>query len=189
MKTIRKIIILLLIFILTIYVFEYFDIREIVLKKQYPIEYKKYVEKYSKEYSIDPFLIYSIIKAESNFNKDDISVTGAIGLMQIMEDTAYEVAQKANIEINNKQQLHDPKVNINIGIAYFANLLKIYDNNLNLSIIAYNAGMGNVNKWVKQKVINDDGTDIENIPFKETKIYTQKILKNYENYKKIYNDN
>ena len=65
-------------------------------------------------------------------------------------------------------------------------LLKEYDNELNLAIIAYNAGMGNVNTWIAEGIINEDGTDIENIPFAETKMYVKKILQNYEIYKEIY---
>ena len=64
-----------------------------ILKKIYKIKYQEYVEKYSEEYLVDPYLIYAIIKAESNFNEGALSNKGAIGLMQLMDNTAKEVAE------------------------------------------------------------------------------------------------
>lgn len=186
MKILKKTLILLILLILLIYIFNNFNMKNYLLKIIYPIKYEEYVEKYAEEYQIDSLLIYSIIKAESNFNKDAISNTKALGLMQIMEKTAYEKAKKINIKIENIEELYIVDINIKIGVSYFSELLKTYDNNLNLSLIAYNAGMGNLKKWIENGTIKKDGSDIENIPFEETKNYVRKILKNYEIYKKLY---
>lgn len=157
-----------------------------ILKKIYPIKYKEYVEEAAKANEVDKLLIYSIIKAESGFKENVKSSSGAIGLMQIMLPTAQEIAKKIDIQNLTEEQLYEPKMNIIIGTKYFATLLETYDNNINLAIIAYNAGMGNVNKWIANGIINEDGTDVDNIPFEETKMYVKKILQNYEIYKEIY---
>ncbi len=150
-----------------------------ILQKIYPIKYEENVKEIAQETGVDELLIYSIIKAESGFESNVKSTSGAIGLMQVMLPTAEEIAEELGI-----QDLTE--TNIKIGTHYFAMLLKEYDNELNLAIIAYNAGMGNVNTWIAEGIINEDGTDIENIPFAETKMYVKKILQNYEIYKEIY---
>ena len=130
-------------------------------------------------------MICSIIKTESNFNIEAKSNKNAIGLMQIMETTAKETATKLEIDPNNIN-LYDTETNIKIGVKYFSEILKKYDGNYNLAIIAYNAGIGNVDNWIKEGIINEDGTNLENIPFRETNNYIRKVLRNYEIYKKLY---
>ena len=155
------------------------------MKKIYPIKYSEYVETYSREYNIDTYLVYAIIKAESNFKEYAESTSNAIGLMQITKATAFETAEKMELEVT-KEDLFDPELNIKIGIKYFRILLDKYENNINLSIIAYNAGIGNVDKWIENGTIKEDGSDIENVPFKETNNYARKILRDYNIYKELY---
>ena len=157
-----------------------------ILQIIYPIKYQEYVEQVAEENNIDKLLIYSIIKAESGFNPEAKSTSGAIGLMQVMLPTANEIASRLEMNELLEEELYEIETNIKIGTKYFVSLLEAYDNNLNLAIIAYNAGMGNVNNWIEKGIINNQGTDIENIPFAETKIYVKKILQNYEIYKEIY---
>lgn len=182
--TISIIIICIILFIYFL-IFKIIDLDTVVLKKIYPLKYCEYVEKYSKEYNIDPYLAYAIIKAESNFKEDAESTSNAIGLMQITKSTAFEIAEKMKINIS-KEDLYKPELNINIGLKYFRNLLDKYDNNVNLAIIAYNAGIGNVDKWIQEGTIKSDGSDIENVPFKETNNYARKILRDYEIYMELY---
>ena len=73
-------------------------------------------------------------------------------------------------------------------INYFSTLLDKFNQNYILAFTAYNAGLGNVQKWILNGTIKEDGTDIENIPFKETNMYVRKIINNYEMYKKLYNN-
>lgn len=134
------------------------------------------------KYNIDSLLIYSIIKAESNFNSNAESNSSAIGLMQLMENTAQEIEEDIT-----KEKLYNAETNIKIGVEYFSKLLEHYDN-INLAIVAYNAGMGNVDKWIEQGIILEDGSNIENVPFKETNIYARKVLRDYEIYKKLYSE-
>lgn len=73
-----------------------------------------------------------------------------------------------------------------LGTKYYADLLELYDGNALLALTAYNAGIGNVANWIETGVIKNDGTDIENIPFKETNRYVRRILRNYRIYEEIY---
>lgn len=158
-----------------------------ILKMIYKIDYKDYVEKYAQEYEIDPFLIYSIIKVESNFKEEATSHKGAIGLMQLMDKTAKEIAQNNVMEFETGVTLYNPEKNIKLGIIYLANLEDMY-NNVPVMLAAYNAGIGNVNKWIEEGIIKSDGSNIENIPFKETNTYVRKIIRDYKIYKKLYED-
>ena len=176
----KGLIILLIIALLSICIYQIYNIS---LKKLYPKEFEEYVSMYSKKYGIEENWIYALIKAESDFDEKSISQSGAVGLMQLMESTANEVAEELKIENIN---LKDPKCNIEIGTKYFVTLLDYYEDNYCLAITAYNAGIGTVNKWIENKVIKKDGTDIENIPYKETNNYIRKVLKNYRTYRKIY---
>ena len=157
-----------------------------ILKKIYKLEYSEYVYKYAKENNLDPYLIFAIIKNESNFKHNIESHVGATGLMQLMESTATEMANEIGENIETKEMLYNPETNIKIGTKYFAYLLKHYNGNQNLAIAAYNAGMGNVDKWIKEGIINEDGSNIENIPYKETNNYVRKIVRDYKIYKEIW---
>ena len=106
--------------------------------------------------------------------------------MQLMPETAKEKAEEINIDYTEKT-LYNPEENIRLGISYYKYLLNYYNQNYILAITAYNAGIGNVDKWLECEIINNLGTNIENIPFKETNMYVRKIVCNYEIYKKIYN--
>lgn len=182
----KMLIILISIIIIFILLFSVLKIQNFVLKKVYPTKYSEYVYKYSKEYGVDPILVFAIIKAESNFNSNVVSTSNAIGLMQLMDTTAEEIAGKLGINFMKKASLYNPELNIQLGTKYFSNLMKQYNDNYLLAITAYNAGIGNVQKWIEQGIIKEDGSDIENIPFKETNNYVRKILRDYKIYKKLY---
>ena len=184
-KIIRTTILLILIIFILMVLFKILNIEKRVLKILYPIKYEEYVYKYSKELSIDPFLTFSIIKTESNFDEMAKSKSGAIGLMQLMESTAKEQAKKLEIQYS-KEILYNPKHNLRLGLNYFNTLLDYYNQNYILAFAAYNAGIGNVQNWISNGIIKEDGSDIENIPFKETNMYVRKILNTYEKYKEIY---
>ena len=147
----------------------------------YPKKYSYEVEKYASEYGIEKNLIYAIIKAESNFNEKAISRRNAKGLMQLMYDTAEDIAKIINLEIDEEKIL-EPDTNINIGTKYISILINKYKS-IEVALAAYNAGSGNVDSWIANGTIKADGSDIENIPFKETNNYVRKTLRDY----KIYN--
>ncbi len=183
----KKLIITGIILCIVILLFGILKVQNYILKKIYKIEYSEYVYKYSEENNIDPLLTLSIIKAESNFKRNIKSSSGAIGLMQLMEATAVEEANEINEEVIVTEALYNPEMNIKIGTKYFAKLMKKYENTL-IALAAYNAGIGNVDSWLKDGIIKDDGSDIENIPFKETNNYVRKIVRNYRIYKELYKE-
>lgn len=149
----------------------------------YPTEYSEYVEKYSEEYKVDKYLIYSIIKTESKFNPDAVSSKGAAGLMQITDVTASWAAKELKLK---NADIHDPETNIRMGTWYLHRLNKEFKGDLSLMISAYNGGSGNVRKWLRSSKYSDDGKSLTQIPFKETSQYTEKVLKNYRKYREIY---
>ena len=186
----RKIIIALIILIifLSIYFvcFKVIRVQDKILKLMYPIKYSEFVEKYSEENKLDKYLVYAMIKAESNFEPNITSNAGAIGLMQLMEETAVERSNIIDGETIEQYDLYDPETNIRLGTSYLAYLLVLFDGNTILAITAYNAGLGNVQEWIKDGIIKSDGSDIENIPYKETSNYVRKILRDYQMYLKLY---
>jgi soluble lytic murein transglycosylase len=180
----KILIVLILVILILLSLFKIFKVQDILAKKIYPNKYEKYVENYSKQYNVEKNLVFAIIKAESNFNENAISNRGATGLMQLMPATANEVAQSINIDCN-EENLSDPNININLGIKYISTLIEKYGNK-EVALAAYNAGTGNIDSWIEKGIIKKDGTDIENIPYKETNNYVRKILRDYIIYQKLY---
>lgn len=182
----KKIIIVILLLILIVFIFLFF--KNSLLKMMYPKTYQEVVAIYEEKYHVEENLIFAVIKAESNFDKDAFSHRNAIGLMQIMEETAKDVAKKNGIEIdtkNIKEELCDIYKNIEIGTCYLATLIQRYQNK-EVALAAYNAGIGTVDGWIEKGIIQKDGSDIENIPYKETNNYVRKILRNYQIYEELY---
>lgn len=177
------IILFILIAIIAI-VFSIIKNKKSIMKALYIIKYSEYVEKYSKEFEVDKYLIYATIKAESNFNEKAESNKGAKGLMQLMDSTGQEIAKGLDMTMDN-DDLFEPEINIKLGTKYISKMIQKY-NNIELALAAYNAGSGNVDSWINSNKIKADGSDIENIPFKETNNYVRKILKDYRIYKELY---
>lgn len=186
-KLLKKITIFVITIAIVLSIFNFIDFKDIkdkILMKVYKLDYTNYVEKYADEYEVDKYLIFALIKAESNFDESAISNKGAKGLMQLMYTTAEELANKSGIDLNEENVL-EPDININLGTKYIASLIQKYEN-INLALAAYNAGSGNVDNWIDEGTLKKDGTDIENVPFTETNNYVRKILRDYEIYKSLY---
>ena len=175
------IVILVIVILLALFCTE--PIKQQITKSVYKKEYSEYVTKYAEQYGVEENLIYALIKAESNFNPDAVSHQNAKGLMQLMQSTAEDLAKKSKIDLNNENIL-EPEVNIQLGTQYIASLLNKYDC-VEVALAAYNAGSGNVDKWISSGKIKADGSDIENIPYKETNTYVRKIMRDYEIYKQL----
>ncbi len=178
------IVILIILLILILITLKAINIENIILKNIYTKQYEECIYKCSEECEIDPLLVLAIIRVESNFKKDSVSLSQAKGLMQLMDSTADELATKLNM--NEDYDIFNAETNIELGTTYMSNLLTYYNNNLYLALAAYNAGIGNVNKWIEKGTIKKDGSDIENIPFKETRNYVRKVLRDYRIYSRLY---
>lgn len=136
----------------------------------FPLKYKNEVERFSEKYSVDESLVYAVIKAESNFRPERISDKGAIGLMQIMPDTAEYIGKE--FYGGRKFDLFKPSDNIEAGCFYLAYLTERFSD-LTATLAAYNAGEGNVRLWLKRN--NAETLDIDSIPFEETRKYVKKV--------------
>lgn len=181
-----KLIISIAIIMLVIFLFNILNVYTLIQKQIYKQEYSEYVNKYAEIYEIDPMWIYAIIKVESNFNPNVTSGSGAKGLMQLMDNTAVDLAKELNIENFETNMLYNPEINIMLGTKYFDKLLAKYNENYYLAIAAYNAGIGNVDNWINKGIISSDASNIENIPYKETNMYVRKTVKAHKIYEELF---
>lgn len=179
---------LLIVFAVALLYFSVGDGKTFILKKVYPIKYQTYVEKYAEEYSLDKNLVYAVIKVESNFNKDAVSVAGAKGLMQLMDDTAADCSNKAGFGYNIPDDLFVPEYNIRLGCYYISRLMDTYGN-MELAITAYNGGTGNVQKWLEDTTLADGKGGLAEIPYAETERYVKKVFSAFEAYNRLYKIN
>lgn len=161
-------------------------VASVMISALYPVGYKDYINRYSKEYNLDPFLVASIINVESKYDKNATSSKNARGLMQIGESTGKWASEVLQITSYTADMLYNPEVNIRIGTWYLNQLNKEFDNNLELVLAAYNAGSGNVNKWLVDEEYSRNGEELHTIPFKETKDYLKRVKMNYEVYSRAY---
>lgn len=144
------------------------------LQLRFPLTHHELFEKAAQKNRINKNWIYGIARQESAFMHDARSPVGATGLMQIMPNTARGISKRLRISYSSKRLL-DPSYNIKLGGNYLKYLLKRYDGNRVLATAAYNAGPGNVNRWLKRFQGPVD-IWIEHIPFNETKEYVQRVL-------------
>lgn len=171
----------LLISIMFLLVILGFIISILFLVVMYPIRYKDTIYKYASVYDIEPEVVCAIINIESGFNSNAVSKVGAIGLMQLMPDTASEIAQKLNIDNYTVEMLYSPEINIRFGCFYLRYLLNMYDGNMINAVSSYNAGFNKVNEWLKNDKYAKEGT-IVNPPVSETKYYLRKFENNVSVY-------
>ncbi|MDL2310825.1 lytic transglycosylase domain-containing protein, partial [Peptostreptococcaceae bacterium OttesenSCG-928-C18] len=148
------------------------------------VEYTDYINKYSEEYDVDPILILSVIKVESNFNEKAESHMNAVGLMQIVPETGEWIAEKLKIDYTD-EMLKDPEMNIKLGTYYLSYLINHFQDT-DLAIVAYNGGMGNVDKWIKEEIVGKNGEGLNNIPIDEARQYVVKVTDQLEVYSTFY---
>ncbi|MGB3652880.1 MAG: transglycosylase SLT domain-containing protein [Rivularia sp. (in: cyanobacteria)] len=153
---------------------------------RYPFPYFDLINQWSKERQLNPFLVVSLIRQESRFQEKIKSVANATGLMQVLPSTAEWIAPQINVDYKSTS-LEDPNDNIMYGTWYLDSTHKQYENNSLLAIASYNAGPGNVSKWLRTIPQDDPDEFVEAIPFPETKNYVRQVLGNYWNYLRIYN--
>ena len=154
--------------------------------KNYSLNYLDEIEKYSQEYKVDPKIVISVMKVESDFNPSAQSHTNAKGLMQIMPDTSKHIAKLLKLNPNSID-LNDPETNIQLGTYYLKYLMNNF-HNMDTVFAAYNAGFGNVNNWLKDEKYSSDGVSLKNIPAQETKNYVKKVNKAIKAYEVLYGE-
>ncbi|MCP4078560.1 MAG: transglycosylase SLT domain-containing protein [Gammaproteobacteria bacterium] len=143
---------------------------------RFPMPFKKQVMINVKKNDLDPSVIYGVMRRESLFDPLAKSGAGALGLMQLMPSTARGVAKSLGQKKPRKYDILSVNNNIKLGTRYFKTVLKRFDNNVSLAAAAYNAGPGNVRKWLPEKDLLPADLWVETIPFKETRNYVQAVL-------------
>lgn len=153
------------------------------LRKKLPCDYAEFVEAAAAETGLDKFLIYAVISTESDFRPEAVSSAGAVGLMQVTPSTGEWLGKKYDLPFDD---LTDPATNIALGSHLLLYLKKQYDGDLTLMLAAYNAGVGNVKKWLADPAYSSDGLTLSRIPFRETSQYIKKVTTRYELYCELY---
>lgn len=148
-----------------------------------PMEYDEIIEKVAYEEGIADHVLYAVIYTESSFDKDAVSSAGAVGLMQLLPDTAEWLCGREGVEYS-ADMLTDPEFSIRYGTKYLMILYDRYDN-WDAAHAAYNAGFTRVDSWLDEgiAVISDDG-QLTGIPIASVDAYVNKIRETREKYYK-----
>ena len=148
-----------------------------------PKKYTDSVEKYAREYGVESDLVYAVIRCESSFDKNAVSKSGAVGLMQILPETAEYITRISGR--NSAYDLSCAEDNIEVGVLYLNYLKNRFYSETEI-LAAYNAGEGRVNSWLSDPKYSEDGISLSDIPFKETREYVKRVKKFYNYYKFFY---
>jgi soluble lytic murein transglycosylase len=152
----------------------------------YPLGYWPLVQEQAGKLGLDPYLVTALIREESAFAPRAVSRAGARGLMQLMTQTADEVAREHRMLPGSSALLEVPEVNVRLGTMYLAGLYRENKGSLILSLAAYNAGSLPVRRWVERYGFADEDEFIENIPYTETRNYVKRVLGSYRRYAALY---
>lgn len=157
----------------------------IYLDKSYPLGYQSYVERYSKEYGVDKYFVYAVIRTESGFRPDAVSNVGARGLMQLMEDTFDWIKFRMGDEETVYYDMFKAEDNIKYGCWLLGYLYDEFGS-VEVAAAAYHAGRGNVNNWLADSRYSSDGVHLDTIPISDTAHYVSKITKAMDVYVRMY---
>jgi len=144
------------------------------------------LKKHSDANGLDPYLVASLIRQESEFNPNAVSRANAVGLMQLLPKTGKLVAKEVQLKRYNASQLYTPAVNLQLGTRYFRGMVDKFGGSFEYALAAYNAGSDRVDEWLAQGKYRDPQEFVESIPFTETREYVQAILRNASVYKQLY---
>jgi soluble lytic murein transglycosylase len=151
-----------------------------------PLRHDDIIRQQAEEKSLDPALIAAVIYSESHFRDNQRSAAGAIGLMQLTPGTARDIARRSGATNFRLDDLDDPQVNISYGAYQLRYLLERYGGNEALALAAYNAGEGNVDKWLVDASESDRRFKVREIPFAETRHYVERVMDARKQYRKEY---
>ena len=147
----------------------------------YPTVYIPKIRRYADPH-VDHFLVAGIIREESLYNPRALSPVGAMGLMQLMPETATRVAHRLGLGPVNREDLLKGDVNVRLGVAYVGELLRDYKGNLIRAVAAYNAGPDAVNRWIAKFGDRDPDEFVELISYRETRRYVKRVITSYRIY-------
>ncbi len=157
-------------------------VREITL----PLRHEDIIRQQAHDKGLDPSLIAAVIYAESRFRDGQTSAAGAQGLMQLTPATARYIAHKSGGTQFVVDDLATPQVNIAYGAYYLRYLLRRYDGNEDFALAAYNAGEGNVDRWIASARAHDRAMTTAAIPYAETRAYVRRVEDVRRDYRTAY---
>ena len=152
----------------------------------YPIHYYGAIRQGARAAAVDPLLVAAVARVESHFREDDISHAGAVGLMQLMPNTAVWLSGQIGLKLRNAEELARPDINVRLGSLYLAYLLRIFRGHLPEAVAAYNAGPGRVQHWLADGVWSGDEVAVEDIPIRETRHFVARVLYTYRIFRRFY---
>jgi len=150
-----------------------------------PLHHEDVIRQQSAAKGLDPALVAGVIYAESKFS-DRVSPAGAVGYMQITPATAQFIAHRSGGTQFRTSDLDTPQVNIAYGTYYLRYLLDRYGGNVALALAAYNAGEGNVDRWISEARQKGQPLTISAIPYGETRAYVKRVLDASQEYRDNY---
>ena len=172
--------------LLAFFVYFVSQIEPVKKKYIYPYQHQELVTMYAEANGVSPALVASVIKHESKFAHQAHSPRGAVGLMQLMPETAEWIAGQLGEEDFSLEKLREPEMNIRYGTWYLALLEREFDGNQVLTLAAYNAGRGTVHEWMEERGWASNFSDISAIPYPETRFYVGRVLKDKKQYETLY---
>ncbi|MBP3961620.1 lytic transglycosylase domain-containing protein [Paenibacillus sp. DLE-14] len=153
----------------------------------YPVHFREDIVISADNYKLEPHLVAAIIRVETNYKTGVVSRKGAIGVMQLMPDTANWIIQKGGFgKISTEAISNRADVSIEIGAWYLNALNQQFDGNMYTVIAAYNAGPGNVSRWLADGTWDGKLETVDQVPFGETRHYIQRVIYYYNKYKTLY---
>jgi soluble lytic murein transglycosylase len=151
----------------------------------FPKPYWPDLKKFSSQNALDPYLVASLIRQESEFNPGAVSRANALGLMQLLPKVGSAVAKQEKLKHFSSDQLFTPEINLQLGTRYFREMVDKFGA-FEYALAAYNAGTNRVDDWLGQGKYRDPQEFVESIPFTETREYVQAILRNANVYRQLY---
>ena len=149
----------------------------------FPRPYWDLIQREARRQGLDPYLVAALIRQESRFERDAVSSAGALGLMQLMPETARRLAGVRRL---SPSRIQEPEFNVRLGTRYLAELLRGFDGSVEKAVAGYNAGGTRVGEWASQGPFREPAEFVECIPVTQTREFVYTVLRNYRFYRDLY---
>jgi soluble lytic murein transglycosylase len=152
----------------------------------YPRVMKSHTERWAKKHSVDPHLVWAVIRQESRYDATAVSPAGALGYMQVTPGASGLVKRKGSVPADVIAKILEPEKNLQLGIRILSENIERFKGELVPAIASYNADIRKVRQWVKRNGKMSRDEFIESIPYQETRLYVKKVLANYRAYSRLH---
>jgi soluble lytic murein transglycosylase len=152
----------------------------------WPTAFDDTVERVARAQGVEPALVYAVMREESGYQPDALSVVGARGLVQIMPETGRRLAADLGARAFDPAELFVPERNLELGALYLSQLVGRFDGRLSAAIASYNAGPEAVARWVAADRGREDDEWVESIPYDQTRSYVKRVLRSVHVYRALY---